>query len=334
MTFLFFNAIFTMKKVLKFAGYILATLVLLLVGFCGYVAAVGIPKYDPPITPAITVERTEARIKRGEAIAQVQCMSCHANDDNRLTGKYLGEIPAIFGTIYSKNITQDKEKGIGRWTDGELMYFLRTSIRPDGSFVGIMPRYALMADEDVKSIIAWLRSDRLPVQATKEEAPEVEYSFFSKVLVNTILKPGEYPQQPILIPDSTNQVAFGRYIADGVADCYSCHSGDLIDQDKLHPEKSKGYYGGGIKMGGEGGKEIHTANLTFDEETGIGKKYTKEQFIRAVKMGVRPDGSILRLPMEPRPSLSDYEVGAIYEYLKTIPKIKNDIAKKNAELQQ
>ncbi|UFH53484.1 cytochrome c [Spirosoma sp. KNUC1025] len=323
-----------MKKVLRVIGFVFGGLVVLLLFFCGYVASVGIPKYAPPITPKITVQRSEALVKRGEAIAQVQCMSCHANRDNRLTGKRLDEIPAIFGTIYSKNITQDKEKGIGRWTDGELMYFLRTSVRPDGSFVGVMPRYALMSDEDVKSVIAWLRSDRLPVQPTKEEAPEVEYSFFSKVLANTIMKPGEYPLQPILIPDSTDQVAFGKYIADGVADCYSCHSADLLDQDKLHPERSKGYYGGGIKMGSEGGKEIHTANLTFDEETGIGKKYTKAQFIQAVKMGVRPDGSILRRPMEPHPSLTDYEVGSIYEYLKTVPKLKNDIAKKNAEIGQ
>ncbi|WP_332368263.1 hypothetical protein [Spirosoma telluris] len=190
-----------------------------------------------------------------------------------------------------------------------------------------------MAEEDLKSVVAWLRSDRFPVQPAKQEAPEVEYSFFSKLLSHTILKPGEYPQQILQTPDSTDQVAFGRYIADGVADCYSCHSSDFLDQDKLHPERSKGYYGGGNKLNGEGGKPIFTANLTFDEETGIGKKYTKSQFIRAVKFGVRPDGSILRQPMSPHPTLSDYEVGAIYEYLKTIPKLKNDIAGKYAELQ-
>ncbi|GAB4013367.1 hypothetical protein GCM10028808_32250 [Spirosoma migulaei] len=322
-----------MKKIVKLVGIVLGCVVLLALVFCAYVAVVGVASYDPPVTPKLTVERTPARVARGEAIAQVQCMSCHANDENRLTGKYLGEIPAAFGKIYSKNITQDTEKGIGNWTDGELMYFLRTSVKPDGTFSGIMPRYSLMAEEDLKSVVAWLRSDRFPVQPTKQEAPEAEYSFLSKLLSHTIIKAGDYPQQPIPMPDSTDQVALGRYIADGVADCYSCHSSDFLDQDKLHPERSKGYYGGGNKLNGEGGKPIFTANLTFDEETGIGKKYTKEQFIRAVKLGVRPDGSTLRLPMEPRPSLSDYEVGAIYEYLKTIPKLKNDIAGKNAELQ-
>jgi hypothetical protein len=36
--------------------------------------------------------------------------------------------------------------------------------------------------------------------------------------------------------------------------------------------------------------------------------------------------------MTPRPMLSDNEVGAIYEYLKTVPKIQNNIAKKNADV--
>ncbi|GAB4023942.1 c-type cytochrome [Spirosoma koreense] len=314
-----------MKKALKLVGRLFATLLVLLLVFLVYVAAVGVPTYDPPVTPVVTVKVTEARIKRGEVIAQLQCMACHADKHNRLTGRYLSDIPEIFGKHYSKNITQDRDKGIGRWTDGEIMYFLRTGIRPDGTFAGIMPRYPLMSDEDLKSVVAWLRSDRFPVQPAKDEAPESEYSFFAKLLANTVIKPGEYPQRVIPMPDTTDQVAYGRYLADAVSDCYGCHSSDFTKQDKEHPDRSAGYYAGGNQLNGEDGKPVFTANLTFDEETGIGKKYTKEQFIRAVKQGVRPDGSILRQPMEPRPSLTDYEVGAIYEYLKTIPKQKNDV---------
>ena len=322
-----------MKKVLKITGLVLGGIVLILVIFCAYVAAVGVPTYDPPAVPKITVERTPARVARGEVIAQMQCMECHANNENRLTGKYLAEVPPVFGKLYSKNITQDKVKGIGNWTDGEIIYFLRTGVRRDGSYAPVMPQYPNMADEDLKSVVAWLRSDRFPVQATSIEGPSSELSLVSKVLTHTLMKPLPYPQQFIGLPDSSNQVALGKYTADAIGDCFACHSGDMIDQDKVHPERSKGYYGGGIELVGEGGKPVVTANLTFDEETGIGKKYTKEQFIRAVKGGVRPDGSILQYPMAPKPMLSDREVGAIYEYLKTVPTIKNDIAKKSAELQ-
>lgn len=322
-----------MKKVMKITGLVLSGVVLLLVGFCAYVAAVGVPTYDPPVVPRITVERTPARITRGEVIAQIQCMECHANNDNRLTGKYLAEVPPLFGKLYSKNITQDAEKGIGKWTDGELIYFLRTGVRKDGTYAPVMPQYPNMADEDLKSVVAWLRSDRFPVQATNQEAPPSELSFVSKLLTHTLMKPIAYPEQAIRFPDSTSQIALGKYTADAIGDCFACHSGDMLDQDKIHTERTKGYYGGGIEMVGEDGKPIVTANLTFDEETGIARKYTKEQFIRAVKGGVRPDGSILRSPMAPKPMLSDREVGAIFEYLKTVPKIRNDIAKKSAEIQ-
>ncbi|GAB2576939.1 c-type cytochrome [Spirosoma areae] len=322
-----------MKKVLKITGLTLGSVLLLLAGFCVYVAAVGVPTYDPPSIPEITVESTPARVARGEAIAQIQCMECHANKDNRLTGKHLAEVPAMFGKLYSKNITQDKEKGIGKWTDGELIYFLRTGVRRDGTYAPIMPQYPNLGDEDLKSVVAWLRSDRFPVQASKIEPQASEFTLFSKMLAHTVMKPEPYPQSFIAMPDSTNAVALGKYTADAFGDCFACHSGDMIKQDKVNPPNSEGYYGGGIEMVGEGGQKIVTANLTFDEETGIARKYTKEQFIRAVRMGVRPDGSILKYPMAPKLSLSEREVGAIYEYLKTVPKIHNDIAKKNAEVQ-
>ncbi|GAB3178049.1 c-type cytochrome [Telluribacter humicola] len=322
-----------MKRILKITGAVLGSLLLVLGLFCAYVAITGVPTYDQPNIPKISVELTPERVARGEVIAQIQCMECHADKNNRLTGKYMSEVPAVFGKLYSKNITQDKEKGIGNWTDGELVYFLRTGVRRDGTFAPVMPQFPNMADEDLKSVIAWLRSDRFPVQATSEEPQASELSFVSKLLSHTLMKPLPYPQTFVAMPDSADPIALGKYTADAIGDCYACHSGDMLDQDKVHPEQSKGYYGGGIEMVGENGEPIITANLTFDEETGIARKYTKEQFIKAVKMGVRPDGSILRQPMAPKIGLTDQEVGAIYEYLKTVPKVKNNIVQKSAEVQ-
>jgi cytochrome c2 len=81
-----------------------------------------------------------------------------------MTGKELPEM-AELGKIYSKNITHDPLSGIGKWTDGELYSFMRTGIKPDGQYVPIyMPKFPLMSDEDLKSVIAWLRSDSYPVQ--------------------------------------------------------------------------------------------------------------------------------------------------------------------------
>jgi mono/diheme cytochrome c family protein len=312
------------KRILKIAMMVVAGIVTLLGLFCLYVAITGVPVYDRPSVPKIAVKSSPNRVARGEVIAQLQCMGCHGNDKNQLTGKHLTDIPSIFGKVFSRNITQDPEKGIGKWTDGELIYFLRTGLRGDGTYAPVMPQYGHMADEDMQSLVSWLRSDRFPVQSNSEEPQNSDLSLLSKVLTHTLLKPLPYPQNFIALPDSADPVALGKYTADALGDCFSCHSADLVDQDKVTPENTKGYYGGGAELVGEGGEPIISANLTFDEETGIARKYSKEQFVKAVKLGVRPDGSILRKPMTPKTMLSDAEVGAIYEYLKTIPKIHNE----------
>ena len=86
-----------------------------------------------------------------------------------LTGRRMDEAPQ-FGAIYSKNITAHPEFGIGSWTDGQLAYLLRTGIKPDGSFLPIMARLPHMSDEDVASIIAFLRSDHVWVAAQRNRA--------------------------------------------------------------------------------------------------------------------------------------------------------------------
>lgn len=77
-------------------------------------------------------------------------------------------------------------------------------------------------------------------------------------------------------------------------------------------------------MKGASGGDIYTANLTADDETGIGR-WTEAEFVRALKVGMRPDGRVLHSPMSPRVDLDDHEAGAIYAYLRTVPRIRNAV---------
>ena len=45
--------------------------------------------------------------------------------------------------------------------------------------------------------------------------------------------------------------------------------------------------------------------------------------MKAVKYGVKPDGSLLKDPMFPFPMLTDYEVKAIFTYLQSIKPVNN-----------
>ncbi|MFQ5335753.1 MAG: hypothetical protein ACE5DN_06730 [Flavobacteriales bacterium] len=118
-------------------------------------------------------------------------------------------------------------------------------------------------------------------------------------------------------------MALGRYLAINL-DCFSCHSSDYSTIDFEHPEKSEGYFGGGNKPLSMDGKVMLTSNLTPDKETGIGS-WTEAQFINAVKYGTKEGEPALRYPMTPYPLLSDYEAGAIFTYLLTIPPIANRV---------
>lgn len=83
-----------------------------------------------------------------------------------------------------------------------------------------MPKFPRMADEDLQSIVAYLHSDKFPVQPTKGKGHAQEPSLLLKVLTHTVMKPIELINEPILVPDSTNKVTFGKYIANDLIGCY------------------------------------------------------------------------------------------------------------------
>jgi hypothetical protein len=142
--------------------------------------------------------------------------------------------------------------------------------------------------------------------------------------------PPPLPKQTIVIPDTTNKVAFGKYVADGLCACWGCHSADLSKQDPIHPENSLGFYGGGNPMLNFEGQVVRTANITMDKETGIGN-LSIEQFRDAVRYNKNPKGGLLHYPMFPHTTLTDGEVDAIFAYLQTVPVIKNPVERFKGE---
>lgn len=317
-----------MIRLLKILGYAVGGFVLLAGIAAAWFHLKGIPGYEaniPADVANLQVPRDSAYIARGAKIASMLCQECHLGEGGIMNGKQMNEVPAMFGTIASLNITQHPEIGIGSWTDGELYYFLRTGIRRDGSWAPpFMPKLSRAADEDIYAIIAWLRSDDPRLASDSREYPPNQYNLLVKILSNTVFSAPPLPEKPQYIPDSTNQVALGEYIANNLLECYACHSGDMLKLDPNNPSKSFGYYGGGIEMRNHDGEIVRSANLTMDRETGIGK-FTEQQFIDAVKYGKNPRGGMLQYPMSPHTALSDSEVRAIYAFLQTVPVIQNNV---------
>jgi mono/diheme cytochrome c family protein len=234
------------------------------------------------------------------------------------------DTPHEFGTFYSHNITKHPEKGLGRYSDGELAYLLRTGVRKDGIFTGPMMASPFLSDEDLASIIAFLRSDDPWVKATDVEDKQSETAFLMRFLMHVAFKQVPLPKAPIPTPSLSDSVAYGRYVVHALGDCFVCHSESFKTLKQLEPEQSGGYLGGGNALKDAGGNTVYGSNLTLDPETGIGK-WSEEDFVYAVRTGIRKDGRALRYPMVPFGELSEAEVRAVWAYLKTVPVIKNPV---------
>lgn len=317
-----------LKHLLKPLLYTLGGVLTLLALGAAYIQFKGAPAYAynlPTEIAQLQVPRDSVTTARGAKIASMLCKECHKDfQTGKLTGHLMTDLPKEFGTIASYNITQDKTHGIGDWTDGELYYYLRTSVRKDGHYNPIMGGFNFMADSDVHAIIAWLRSDDPSLAADLKEYPPNAYNFLVKFLCYTAFKPHPLPAAPIALPDSTDKVALGKYLADGALNCYQCHSADFKTMNTMEPAKSVGYYGGGNPMLNYEGETVPTANITMDKETGIGN-WTAEQFRDALKYGKSPHGGALYYPMFPHTALTDGEVDAIWAFLQTVPPIRNAV---------
>lgn len=134
--------------------------------------------------------------------------------------------------------------------------------------------------------------------------------------------------------------------------CVFCHSpktekdGDFIpDPDRLfsgHPEGMKlpdipeeiigtdkwfGLYTTGFTAWGGPWGISYAANITPDEETGIGK-WEEKDFINIIRLGIH--SSLQRRLMPPMPweemyTISDEDLSAIFKYLNTVKPVKNNV---------
>src|SRR4026207_169278 len=100
-------------------------------------------------------------VKRGEYLAKAaDCTACHtAPDGEDFAGGLAFRLP--FGTLYSTNITADKDTGIGNYSDQDFLDAVQRGVRKDGArLYPAMPytSYTFMTDADVLAIKAYLLS--------------------------------------------------------------------------------------------------------------------------------------------------------------------------------
>jgi mono/diheme cytochrome c family protein len=308
-----------------------AVLVLAVVAGIAYYS-VTFPKVGPAAD--IKISATPEMLQRGEYLVNhvAVCIDCHSTHDPTKYGMPIvpgtigkgGEDFAAFvklrGTLESSNITSAALKD---WTDGEVLRAVTEGVAKDGkALFPMMPymNYGTLDRSDIESIIAYVRT----LAPVENQTPPTKLPFPLNIIIPTIPRGARFAPRP----DTTDLVAHGKYLAT-MASCGECHS------QRVRGEIPPGLeWAGGMEFELPFGV-VRSANLTPDRETGIGhlskddfiakfKSYSPGTFVPA-EVGL--EGANTVMPWMLYSGMTDYDLGAIFEYLKTLTPVKNEVTK-------
>jgi mono/diheme cytochrome c family protein len=320
----------TMKKKLVRLVLVIGAGFVLVIGMALAYVKWALPNVGP--APALTIHPSAAQIEHGKYLAHhvAACVDCHsARDFTRFAGpmmagtegrggeKFTPEM-GFPGTFYSRNITP---ASLGTWTDGEIFRAITTGVSRDGSALfPVMPyqNYGQMDPADIKDIIAYLRT-LIPIS---NQIPPAKPAFPMNFILNTIPAKSVAGKRP----DTTNRVAYGKYLTT-FASCAVCHT-QVDGQGQPLP---------GMTLAGGRGFPMPTGlvrsmNIT-PAKSGIGA-WTKEAFIARFKAYAGKDYDLQEvhggefnsiMPWTMYAQMSEQDLGAIYAYLSTVTPVENKV---------
>ena len=322
-----------MKTFLKVLGIAIAVVVVLVIGAVSFLSLKK-PAQRPPSAEKIAA--TPERLARGKYLTEhvTVCLDCHS--DHLLTysmpvkpgteglGGYIFDKKIGFpGVVAAQNITQDPTDGLGKWTDGEILRALREGVDRNGdALFPMMPyeHFRHMSDDDAKAIVVYMRT----LKPLPNHVPDKKLDFPVNFIVKFIPKPLDGPVQT---PDRKDTVAYGQYLTQ-IGGCYECHT----PHDKHNAVIPSQAFTGGWEMAGPWGRNF-TANLTPAPETYMGHA-TKAEFIgrfrafASINAANAPQcapGRNTVMPWLSFAGMTDEDLGAIYDYLKTLPPVNKKI---------
>jgi hypothetical protein len=307
----------------------LSLLALVLLAIAALPAIVGIRPIIGPRARALTdrtFESTPARLQRGRyLVTSVSlCFACHSEVDwtsftvkpgTEGSGRSWADEGLPF--LAASNITPDGETGGGTWTDDQFARAIREGIGHDGrTLFPVMPypQYKYMADEDLASIVVYLRS--LP--PVRKSLPPPAIPFPLNRFINAVPEPVTTPVPP---PNRNDQVAYGDYLV-RIGICRDCHT-PLDAQGAAIPGME---FAGGFPLVSPATPqgEVASANITSDA-SGI-PYYTEDLFLEVMRTGMVRSRKIHNfMPWQMYRGQTDEDLEAIFAYIKTIPPVQHRV---------
>jgi mono/diheme cytochrome c family protein len=258
-------------------------------------------------------EPLHSAIERGRYLAAAgDCAACHTADGGK---PFAGgrAIPTPFGTIYSTNITPDKDTGIGNWTEEEFYRAMREGIRADGKHLYPAfpyPWYTKLTRADIDSIKAFL--DALPPVRQANRDTGLPWPFSVREVMTgwnaLYFKKGEYRPDPQLSPEWNR----GAYLVEGLGHCGACHT----------PKNFAGAVKTSHRLEGGYGENWYATSLTNDVRDGIGG-WSVDEIAQYLKTGQNAKGAatgpMAEVIEHSTQHLTEADLRAIAIYLKSVP---------------
>jgi len=262
----------------------------------------------------VAANAQSALVKRGDYLVNgiLTCGNCHTPKgptgdikDKAFSGGLSWDEPPF--KVTAPNITQDKETGIGNWSDADIKKLMRTGLMPNGVHIAmVMPTgfYHIMTEGDLDAVVAYLRT-------IKPISNRVADPVYKMPQVEAVLPGGETPYTEAMMSDKVKK---GFYLAT-IAHCMECHT-PMGPQGRLWTTKLGT---GGFDFPGPWGVST-SRNITQSKDRGIGG-WSDDEIKRAITTGVSRDGSHLKPPMgfSYYATLTPGDLDAIVAYLRTVP---------------
>jgi mono/diheme cytochrome c family protein len=279
------------------------------------VIAVHVP--DPGISPALAQRQPD--VTHGQYIATLgDCAACHT----KLGGKTLAGGLALttpLGTIYTTNITPDRDTGIGSYTFTDFARAMRLGVRPDGArLYPAMPytAYAKLSDEDLQDLFAHLQKDVAPVSQTP---PANTVGWPLNMRWPMAFWNVAFLDSAHFTPDPSKDTQWNRgaYIVEALEHCGECHTPRHLTQNLDNSQK----FSGAVLQGWK------AYNITSNKQSGVGG-WNDESLASYLSTGHADGHSSASGPMAEavdnslRYATTD-DIHAIVAYLRTIGPIEN-----------
>ncbi len=258
-------------------------------------------------------------IERGAYLARAaDCIVCHTAQGGR---KYAGGLPfkLPFGTLYSTNITPDKDTGIGNYSDEEFLNAMHRGIRRDGQrLYPAMPftSYTYMTDADALAIKAYLFS----LDPVRAEIPKNTLAFPFNQRWGMAFWSALFNPDKRFTPDTAQSAEWNRgaYIAEALAHCGDCHT----------PRNLAFALDNRQKFGGELTAGWRAYNISSDKSTGVGA-WSKDDLIAYLSTGHAPGHGTASGPMGEAVlhsfnKMTPDDIAALVTYLRTVPAVTSN----------